>query len=314
MEEVTIQISIPYSDVEFDIHKPIAQGGMAKRDSKIRFALLPRSGIDVAVKAIHGQMIPNSGTQLQLVQEVKLLASLWHNNIIVFYGVSIDTDIPLLVLEFADGGSLYSVCTMGLLFLQLLQRLMIVSKNAVFTLTLIPGRPTHLFSGSNDYTIREWDTITGQTIRTYSGYTGGVKALASIFKDTEYRLFSASMDSSILEWNITIRNHIGHTSEVLSLTFLDANDEKPHMFSGSTDGTIREWSTIAGQTVQLYPKSEYPVDSLIAIQNPPGILFGFGIDIKEIDATTGEITRTYSGHLEEVTSLAVLTGNTLCLF
>ncbi|KAJ3123602.1 hypothetical protein HK098_001812 [Nowakowskiella sp. JEL0407] len=64
------------------------------------------AGITVAVKSMRVHLESENWKILE--SEVEILTRLRHENVILFYGVSTDSDNQLIVLEFADGGSLYS--------------------------------------------------------------------------------------------------------------------------------------------------------------------------------------------------------------
>ena len=57
-----------------------------------------------------------------------------------------------------------------------------------------------LYSASGDGTIRQWNTTSGQSVRTYLGHTGYVH---SIFVESGF-LYSSSGDGTIGQWNAGI--------------------------------------------------------------------------------------------------------------
>ncbi|KAJ3128515.1 hypothetical protein HK098_004145 [Nowakowskiella sp. JEL0407] len=89
---------ISASDVVYDRDNPLALGGIASV-YKGRWA-----NIDVAVKIIRGL----NDFHLKILHEVRILSRLRHKNAILLYGVATDTSTPLIILEYADGGSLYT--------------------------------------------------------------------------------------------------------------------------------------------------------------------------------------------------------------
>ena len=91
-----------------------------------------------------------------------------------------------------------------------------------------------LYSGSEDNTIRIWDTETYELVATLEGHTNTVSCLTI----HENKLYSRGADSSIRIWNTetheTIATLIGHTNGVRCLTL-----HENKLYSGSHDGTIR---------------------------------------------------------------------------
>ncbi|KAJ3122130.1 ATP phosphoribosyltransferase (ATP-PRTase) (ATP-PRT) [Nowakowskiella sp. JEL0407] len=91
---------IQHKDVEYNVNNPIARGGMSSVYSG------KWAGIDVAVKLIRD--FSNKSVIESLLEEFAILVRLRHQNIVLLYGVSMDTKNALIILEYADGGSLYS--------------------------------------------------------------------------------------------------------------------------------------------------------------------------------------------------------------
>ncbi|KAJ3120885.1 hypothetical protein HK098_004176 [Nowakowskiella sp. JEL0407] len=98
---------IPFKDVIFDLQLPIGEGKFGTVHAGVW------NGTNVAVKVIRTTTEFTSENQQQLIKDVEPLIHLKHDNLISVFGVAIDyesfmEDIPMLVLEFADEGSLYS--------------------------------------------------------------------------------------------------------------------------------------------------------------------------------------------------------------
>ena len=76
-----------------------------------------------------------------------------------------------------------------------------------------------LASGSDDQTIKLWDTRTGECIRTLKDHIGFVRSL--VFAPDGKFLFSGSADRSIRQWNINTGQCIqvfqGHTDSVWAI-------------------------------------------------------------------------------------------------
>ena len=103
-----------------------------------------------------------------------------------------------------------------------------------------------LASGSEDKTVRLWDTEERAKIATLEGHEASVTALA--FSPDEKILVTGDAGKVIKVWDVdTQREHAtltGHTNGISALTFTpDGNT----LASGSYDGTIRFWNPDTGQ-------------------------------------------------------------------
>ncbi|KAL0945873.1 hypothetical protein HGRIS_012156 [Hohenbuehelia grisea] len=108
----------------------------------------------------------------------------------------------------------------------------------------------HIVSGSNDTTIRIWDTESGQQVGdALSGHTGWVRSVA--FSPDGKHIVSGSDDTTIRIWDTESGQQVGdalsgHTGWVRSVAF---SPDGKHIVSGSDDTTIRIWDTESGQQV-----------------------------------------------------------------
>ena len=110
-----------------------------------------------------------------------------------------------------------------------------------------------LASGSNDTTVRIWNTTTRNQLRVLEGHEGPVRCVCSL--DDSIHIATGSDDMTVRIWNIqtgectlTLR---GHTGSVLSICVLPihALPEASHIkksdtciVTGSSDSTVRIWA------------------------------------------------------------------------
>lgn len=120
--------------------------------------------------------------------------------------------------------------------------------DTVNSVTFSPNGKT-LASGSDDKTIKLWEPVSGQNLRTLSGHTRRVVSVA--FSPDSKMLASGSSDDTIKLWDVVtgrnLRTLRGHTEEVNSVAF---SPDGRMLASGSSDGTIKLWDVASGQNVQ----------------------------------------------------------------
>jgi WD40 repeat protein len=112
--------------------------------------------------------------------------------------------------------------------------------------TIFSGR--HVVSGSEDKTLRLWDTVTGKTKRVFKGHTSRVNTTAVL---SDGRLVvSGSDDHTMRVWDLAAgkikRTLEGHTWGVNGVA-ITADD--CYVISGSEDRTLRIWNLTDGKEI-----------------------------------------------------------------
>ncbi len=119
-------------------------------------------------------------------------------------------------------------------------------------------------SGSDDQTIKIWDSSTWSLKRTLTGHKEQVNSLA-VLKNGD--LASGSWDKTIKIWDSSTgslkRTLTGHSNYVLSLALLQNGD----LASGSTDKTINIWDSSTGSLKRTLKGHSDWVLSLAVLQN-----------------------------------------------
>jgi WD40 repeat protein len=163
-----------------------------------------------------------------------------------------------------------------------------------------------LASGSDDQTLRIWDTRSEQCLNTLYGHTDLVKSVA--FSSDGDRLASSSNDGTIRIWDVRtwqcLKTLQGHENWVWSVTF------KPNecvLVSGASDQSVRVWDTVNGQCIKTI--EGYTNRTLSLAFRPDGTQFVTSHSDKDIRLwkwkdKQWQCCRTFQGHRNWVMSVA----------
>ncbi|KAJ5141799.1 NACHT and WD40 domain protein [Penicillium atrosanguineum] len=160
-----------------------------------------------------------------------------------------------------------------------------------------------LASGSNDNTIRLWDTETGALQQTLEGHSRGVESVA--FSPDGRLLASGSGDATVRLWDtatgVLQQTLKGHSDWVSSVVF---SPDGRLLASGSHDTTLWLWDTATGALQQTLEGHSDFVSSVAF--SPDGRLLASGSGDKTVrlwDTATGGLQQTLKGHTELVSSV-----------
>ncbi|WP_073630478.1 NB-ARC domain-containing protein [Scytonema sp. HK-05] len=185
-----------------------------------------------------------------------------------------------------------------------------------------------LASGSHDHLVRLWDIATGRCVKTLSGHTNQVSAVAfglvSKVREVGGILASGSADQSINLWDVETGQHLRtlqeHTAKVSSVAF---SPNGRFLASGSIDCTVRLWDVQTGQCLRILQEhGDSLPDSYASLRSPcfanasrvfsvcfspDSQFFASGSadqTIKLCSVNTGECFQTLQGHTYWVMSVA----------
>ena len=175
---------------------------------------------------------------------------------------------------------------------------------------------TKMLTGSEDGKARLWDLSTGNVIRTFTGHTSWVSAVA--FSSDGTQVLTGSGDATAKLWNAAsgaeIRSFTGHTGSVRSVAF---SPDGTQVLTGSGDCTAKLWNAATGAVIRTFSGHTDDVDSVAFSPNGTKILTGAAgwneNTAKLWDAATGAVLRTFSGHMNGVKAVAFSPGGTQVL-
>ncbi|KAF7982945.1 hypothetical protein HWV62_25250 [Athelia sp. TMB] len=163
-------------------------------------------------------------------------------------------------------------------------------------------------SGSDDQTVRVWDTQTGELIAGPSeGHTGYITSVT--FSPEGMRVASGSDDKTIRVWDAQTVELIagpfkGHQDHVNSVAFAPNGE---YIASGSEDGTLCIWDAHTGELIAgPFNEFQYAVTSISF--SPDGVRVASGLHNNIVcvwNIWTGRVVAgPFIGHTEDVTSVA----------
>lgn len=153
-----------------------------------------------------------------------------------------------------------------------------------------------LATGSQDKTVRIWDSHTGKLERELVGHSAAVNSVALSYKDAW--VVSGSDDCTVRVWNSDTGGLIhtleGHEGEVYSVAF---SNELTLVASGSADRTIHIWDVISGKLQRVLRGHKDPISSVIFSEEEPWMASAsFGGTVRIWDPTTGGLLGRLTGH------------------
>ena len=162
-------------------------------------------------------------------------------------------------------------------------------------------------SGSDDFTIKIWDTESGMELRTLTGHTAPVSCVR--FNQDGARIVSGSYDGTVKIWDTEsgqeMRTLMAHAA-VASVGF---SSDGSRIASGCGDNMIKIWDTESGEKLRTLNGHTAKVTSVSFSPDGSRIASGCGDDtIKIWDTESGKELWTLTGHTAPVISVSFSPG------
>jgi WD40 repeat protein len=162
-----------------------------------------------------------------------------------------------------------------------------------------------IISGSEDYTVRVWEAVSGDNKHTLSGHTSLITSVA--FSPDSLQIISSSDDRTVRVWDAASRAHkhtlSGHTGGIRSVVF---SPDGLQIISGSDDCTVRVWDAVSGAHNRIMEGHTGPICSVAFSPNGAQIISGStDRTVRVWDAVSGKHKHTMvTGHTDWICSVA----------
>ncbi len=115
------------------------------------------------------------------------------------------------------------------------------------------------YSASSDKTIKEWDSLTGECIKTFRGHEGSVNSVVRINEDM---LASGGSDKKIKIWDISRGKSIKTRNLPAEVNTLCFSREKELLFFGGEDRLLEIRDLLLKKELSLYPEHNSSIRSI----------------------------------------------------
>ncbi|MDQ1265867.1 MAG: hypothetical protein QG635_1019, partial [Bacteroidota bacterium] len=180
------------------------------------------------------------------------------------------------------------------------------STDKVYSVAFAPDGKSFASTGGSNETIRIWDAVSGQFMRTIrGGHTEWITSIA--YSPDGRKIASGSSDKTAAIWDIfntskPLKSFIGHSAKVNSIAF---TQDGSRLITGSVDKTIKIWDVSSGTELKSIPAHESAVTSVAV--SPDGKFIASGGEDKYMNLwniETGAKVFSVQGHTLGINSVA----------
>ena len=160
-----------------------------------------------------------------------------------------------------------------------------------------------LASGSNDKTVKLWDVLSGECLKTFDQHQGGV--LSVTFSPDGDQLASGSYDNAVKLWDVVsgkcLRTLDQHRHWVNSVAF---SPDGGQLASGSDDNTVKLWDVSRGVCLKTFDQHQGGVSSVTFIPDGGQLASGsYDKTVKLWDVSSGACLKIFDQHTSFVMSV-----------
>ncbi|BAZ20595.1 WD-40 repeat-containing protein [Kalymmatonema gypsitolerans NIES-4073] len=155
-------------------------------------------------------------------------------------------------------------------------------------------------SGSDDSTMKLWDGVSGQLIKTVKLHTGEVTSV--VFSPDGKTIAAGTDDNTVKLWNLSgqeLHTLKGHSDSVNSVVF---SPDGKTIASGSSDKTVKLWN-LNGQVLQTFKEHGGEVTSVVFSPDGKTIATGSYDATVKLWNLNGQVLQTFKGHSDSVNSV-----------
>ncbi|WP_194858849.1 trypsin-like peptidase domain-containing protein [Streptomyces sp. SUK 48] len=162
-----------------------------------------------------------------------------------------------------------------------------------------------LVASADEQSIRLWDAVTGEAVRSLGGYSSWVGALCGVVVDDSTLLAGAGSDGTVRLWDpetgVVVREMKGHDAPIDHLCVVDMASH-PCLVSAGRDGRLTIWDPRTGEARRTFRTRGSRINSVCAFDENERPLLAISVaqrskkydQIRVWDPATGKTVRVFS--------------------
>jgi hypothetical protein len=169
-----------------------------------------------------------------------------------------------------------------------------------------------LVAAGTDHTLHLWSVADGAALRTLSGHTDRITALA-ISPDSRL-LVSGGSDRTLRLWDLDSGKLLRVFQAPAEVTAIAISPDADQIICGSEDGNIRIWERQTGALLKALTISDAAITALAYGATPSRLISASRNQLQVWNLQTGQLHRSFAGHTAPIVGLQVMDRHTLVSF